>query len=443
MQNPRKLSLNILLNMEKNGSYINIELDNALKESNLSSLDKRFVTELVHGVIKHKIYLDYVIFLYSGIKRNKMSDICLNVLRLGVYQIMFLDRIPDSAAVNESVKLVKKNPNPRIPGFVNGILRTVIRNRECIELPKDKTEYLSVKYSYPMELTEILVSSLGIDECEKFIKAQSERASVYLRCNRTKITADLLVEKLKEKVSAKIYENSFFPSLDYCIRAEKMISLNDMEEFREGLFYVQDISSSIIGEVINPKENSLVIDVCAAPGGKTTHIGEKMHNTGKVIAFDKHPHKIRLIEENAKRLGLTNIYPRCFDSKETYKEYVGCADYVLVDAPCSGLGIISRKPDIKYSVTKEDILSLKKESYDILCASSEYVKKGGILVYSLCTVTKEESIMNVERFLEEHRDFTLDRIEAINVENEGYVTLLPHKHNCDGFFVCRMKRKDM
>lgn len=443
MQNPRKVSLNILLNIEKNTSYINIELDNALKKADLASVDKRFVTELVHGVTKWKIYLDYVIFLYSGIKKNKMSDVCLNTLRLGVYQILFLDRIPDSAAVNESVKLVKKNPNPKIAGFVNGLLRTVIRNRNDIRLPEDKMEYLSVRYSYPSELTEILVSSLGYEECEKFMEAQSKRASVYLRCNLTKISSAELTDKLCKNVSADIYKNSFFPTLDYCIKAEKMISLNELDEFNKGYFYVQDISSSVIGEVIDPKENSLVIDVCAAPGGKTTHIGEKLKNTGKVIAFDKHPHKIKLIEENASRLGLTNIYPRCFDSKETLSEFSECADYVLVDAPCSGLGIISRKPDIKYSVTKEDILSLSDESYQILCSASKYVKKGGILVFSLCTVTKEESIMNVERFLEEHSDFCLEKINCINTDNEGYVTLLPHKHSCDGFFVCRMKRKDM
>ncbi|MBE7047057.1 MAG: 16S rRNA (cytosine(967)-C(5))-methyltransferase RsmB [Ruminococcaceae bacterium] len=443
MQNPRKLSLNILLNIEKNASYINIELDNALNKSDLSPVDKRFVTELVHGVTKWKIYLDYVIFLYSGIKRNKMSDVCLVALRLGVYQILFLDKIPDSAAVNESVKLVKKNPNPKIAGFVNGLLRTVIRNRENIKLPEDKMQYLSVKYSYPLYLTEILVSSLGFDECERFMEAQSKRATVYLRCNNTKTSVYELKDKLSKKISVDIYHNSFFPTLDYCIRAEKMISLNDLEEFNKGHFYVQDISSSVIGEVIDPKENSLVIDVCAAPGGKTTHIGEKMQNTGKVIAFDEHPHKIKLIEENANRLGLTNIYPKCFDSKETNKDLVGKADYVLVDAPCSGLGIISRKPDIKYSVTKEDILSLSEESYKILCASSQYVKNGGVLVFSLCTVTREESVINVERFLEEHSDFSLEKIDCIDVENSGYVTLLPHKHNCDGFFVCKMKRKEM
>lgn len=443
MQNPRKLCLNILLNIEKNASYINIELDNALNNADLSSVDKRFVTELVHGVTKWKIYLDYVIFLYSGIKRTKMSDVCLNVLRLGVYQILFLDKIPDSAAVNESVKLVKKNPNPKIAGFVNGLLRTVIRNRDGIELPKDKKEYLSVKYSYPLELTDILADTLGYDECERFMEAQSRRASVYLRCNTTKTSADTLIESLKERVSAVSYKNSFFPTLDYCIKAEKMISLKDIKEFRDGLFYVQDISSSVIGEVVDPDRDSLVIDVCAAPGGKTTHIGEKMQNTGRVMAFDKHPHKIELIEQNAKRLGLTNIYPRCFDSRETDRELAGKADYVLVDAPCSGLGIISRKPDIKYSVTKEDIMSLAGESYDILCAASEYVKKGGVLVYSLCTITKEESITNVERFLEEHSDFCLEKINCIDIQNEGYVTLLPHIHNCDGFFVCKMKRKDM
>ena len=443
MQNPRKLSLNILLNIEKNSSYINIELDNALKKSELSSLDKRFVTELVHGVTKWKIYLDYVIFLYSGIKKQKMSDVCLNTLRLGVYQILFLDKVPDSASVNESVKLVKKSPNPRIPGFVNGILRTVIRNRDKIELPKDKTEYLSVKYSYPTEITDVFVSLLGFDECEQFMKAQCERASVYLRCNKTKITRDELLEKLKDKIKATAYENSIFPALDYCIRSEKMTSLSDMDEFNKGYFYVQDISSSVIGEVMNPKKDSLVIDVCAAPGGKTTHIAEKMEGTGKVIAFDKHPHKIRLIEDNAKRLGLDNISAMCFDSKNTSADFIEKADYVLVDAPCSGLGIISRKPDIKYSVTKEDIKNLSEESYKILCASSPYVKKGGTLIFSLCTVTKEESIMNVERFLKEHSDFYPEKIDCINIDNEGYVTLLPHRHMCDGFFVCRMKRKDM
>lgn len=443
MQNPRRLSLNILRSMEKNSSYINIELDNALKSSELTPVDKRFVTELVHGVVKWKIYLDYVIFLYSSIKPNKMTDVCLNALRLGVYQIIFLDKIPDSAAVNESVKLVKKSSNPRIPGFVNGVLRTIIRNRDSIKLPEDKIDFLSVKYSYPVELTEILTDTLGYDECEKFMQAQSERAAVYLRCNTTRITRDKLLESLGEKIKVTAYENQFFPTLDYCIRAEKMTGLSDIDDFDKGYFYVQDISSSVIGEVINPKEGMLIIDVCAAPGGKTTHIAEKMNNTGKIIAFDKHPHKIRLIEQNAERLGLTNISARCFDSKVFDKNLVGRADCVLVDAPCSGLGIISRKPDIKYSVTKEDIKNLAEESYSILCSSSEYVKRGGCLVFSLCTITKEESVMNVERFLKEHKEFCLDRIECINEDNHGYVTLLPHKHLCDGFFVCRMKRKDM
>ncbi len=441
MASARQTALNILYNIEKKASYINIELDSTLSASDLSDIDKRFTTEIVHGVIKNKMHLDYIISCYSKVKLAKMNDKLLIILRMGIYQIMYMDKVPPSAAVNESVKLVKKCATPAFSGFANGILRNVIRNLDNISYPKDFSMRISVKYSYPLWMVDRLKNSLGEERCENIIKAQSERPSVYLRCNRTKTDAKKLCEKLNNVMSASIYHNDYFPTMDYCLKSEKMVSLSGIKEFEDGEFYVQDISSMIVGEVVNPKENSLVIDVCAAPGGKTTHIAEIMNNTGKVIAFDKYEHKINLINENAKRLSLKNIQAICHDSSKLNTEFEKKADYVLCDAPCSGLGIISRKPDIKYSVTEEDIESLSKLSYSILETSSGYVKPGGVLVFSLCTFTKEESIDNVHRFLENNKDFYLDSIQCINIENDGYITLYPDIHSTDGFFVCRMKRK--
>lgn len=436
MANAREVALKVLYAAHKEGAYINIELNKKISESKLSGADKRLVTEICHGVLKYKITLDYIIRKNSSLRLNKIASYVLNVLRMGIYQIKFMDKIPDSAAVNESVFLARKYGGGKSAGFVNAVLRAVIKNE--IEYPKNEIEFLSVKYSYPLWLCERFIDTYGFEFSKAFMEKSIERPRLSIRVNTLKISVDDFIEKA-ESIGVICKKSKH---CNVGLYVSELGNLLESDLFKDGFFYVQDIASMLVCDILNPKEGDTVIDVCAAPGGKTTYIAEKMKNRGKVFAFDIYEHKIKLIEDNAKRLGIDIIYPMVSDASKENVLFLDACDAVLVDAPCSGLGIVGKKPDIKYNITEEGIKNLADISFDILNKSAKYVKKGGYLVFSLCTITKEESVNNVMKFLNENKNFRLERIDFADIENEGYITLYPNVHNTDGFFAAKFVRID-
>lgn len=436
MANTRETALRVLYEVEKNGAYSNMALKRALAESGYSPQDKAFVTNLVYGTVKRKITLDYVISRYSKVKLKKLSVYILLILRMGVYQIMFTDKIPESAAVNESVKLARRYGHSASAGYVNGVLRSVIRGRDSLEYPKERAEYLSVKYSYPTELVQLWGDDFGYEFAEKLMKSSNDEPPMILRVNTLKTDTEALIKLLCENgINAEKAGH-----LPYAVKAEGF-DVAKNEYYRNGFFTVQDLSAMTAGAALEPFEGCTVVDVCAAPGGKTTHIAQLMNNKGSITAFDIHKHKTELIKKNAERMGIDIINAVCFDSTNIYKPLVGGADRVLCDVPCSGLGIIRRKADIKNNPLPDS--GLYEMQYKILENAALYLKSGGEIVYSTCTINKRENEDIINKFLDNHKDFETVDISGITGRESavcGYVTYYP-TDGMDGFFICRMKKK--
>ncbi len=438
--NSREIAFKILLDVEKNNNYSNIAINKHFKEVKLSNQDRGLATEMVYGVIENKYYLDYVIDKLSKVKSNKMEIYVNTLLRMGIYQIMFLNSVSDYAAVNETVNIAKKK-NPKVSGFINGILRNVIRQKESIGQikVKDDVDYLAIKYSYDKWMIRNWMIHFGREFTEELLKSNSEKPSIYLRTNTLKITREELIEKLQSQ-NIKADKVSV---IDEAIKVENLKDIENNSLYKEGLFTIQDISSMLVGKVMNPKENSLVLDVCSAPGGKSTHLATIMNHTGEVVSRDIYDHKLKLIKASTKRLGLENIEVQQFDAMSLDRESVGKFDYVLADVPCSGLGIIRRKPEIKYK-EKEDFRELPPIQKKILENASKYVKKGGTLIYSTFTIQDNENIDIVNEFLQKNRNFELSPINEVNVDldnqEKGYMKIYPNVHGMDGFFISKLVR---
>ena len=332
----REIAFFILYSIEKDNAYINLELKKQLKDSKLTELDKALVTELVNGVTKYKITLDYIISSFSKIKPNKISLKIRIILRLGIYQIRYLDKIPASAACNESVKLAHKNGHSASAGFVNAILRNVIRNKSNIKFPdKNSVEYLIAYYSYPEWIIREWVKSYGYSFTKELCKASNEKPRVSIRTNTLKVTSNELIRILSDEgvtVSKGNYSEE-------CLYIEKFGDLASLDSYKKGLFQVQDESSMLVSRVLNPQPGEFIMDVCCAPGGKTTHIAQLMKNGCKIVGWDIHPHKIELVNSATQRLGIGNIELSVQDATKKLVSYINMADRVLVDAPCTGLGI--------------------------------------------------------------------------------------------------------
>ena len=437
----REIAFKILCDIEENSNYSNIAINKHFKNLKISNQDRGLATEIVYGVVENKYYLDYIINKLSKIKTQKLS-ICVKILlRMGIYQIAFLNSVSDYAAVNETVNLVKKY-DKRYSGFVNAILRNIIRNKGEIlnvDIENDDIMYLSTKYSYSPWMIKYFINSFGKDFTEDLIEANNEKPNIYLRTNTLKITRDELIDKLKES-GLKAYKVSI---VDEAIRVENLKDIENNELFKEGLFTIQDISSMIASKVLNPKENSNALDVCSAPGGKTTHIATLMKNTGRVISRDVFDHKLKLINNTVNRLGLTNVEVQSFDASILDEKSINKFDYVLADVPCSGLGIIRRKPEIKYK-SKSEIKDLPALQKKILENASKYVKVGGNLLYSTCTILDSENIEVINEFLKENDNFELVPIDEVNVDldnqEKGYLKINTNIDGMDGFFIEKLKR---
>lgn len=435
MQNARNIALTALYNIEKKSAYINVELKKCLDNAEMSPADKRLVTEICHGVVKYKINLDFFIKKVSSIRLNKISPYVKNILRMGIYQIKYMDKIPKSAAVNESVKLARRFGGAKSAGFVNAVLRKIAA--ADFEYPATKEEFLSVKYSYPIFLCEKFIADYGYDFAEKIMAKSLERPQIYIRVNTLKISVENFL-KILENESIE-YKTTNFCEDAVCVSGIGKILKS--KYFDEGYFYVQDLSSMLACRILNPQKGARVMDVCAAPGGKSTYIAQLMENEGEVFSFDIYDHKIKLISENARRLGIDIIKAEKNDALLENGDFFEKFDFVLADLPCSGLGIVNKKPEIKYSVSESSISSLANMGLKILNIAAKYVKKGGTMVFSLCTFTKEEGEENVKKFLAQNKNFALEKID-LDIENNGFITFYPHILETDGFFAAKFKRID-
>lgn len=433
--NIRKVALNVLDRIEAAGQYSNIALDTAIERSGAAGADKALLTALVYGTVERKITLDSVINSLSSLPPSKIESSVRNVLRMGLYQIAYLDRIPDHAAINESVSLVNK----RSKGFVNAILRNFIRGGKEISLPyeneKDAAKYLSVKYSVSEEICDRFCRDLGRERAEAIINAMNEQPAITLRVNTLKISREMLLERLTDAgISA---EKTKYSHLG--IRLASKTPYSEIVGGDEGLWFVQDEASQICAAVLGAERGESIIDCCACPGGKSFSAAICMENEGTLNSFDLHGNKLSLIDSGAKRLGIDIIKTAEKDGRFFDETLLESADRVLCDVPCSGLGVIAKKPDIRYKDMK-DIDRLPEIQLAIAENNLKYLKKGGIMVYSTCTLLPSENEENVKRLLKDHPELSLVPFDAGGIKSDGMLTLYPDIHGTDGFFIAKLKK---
>ncbi len=434
MKSARQVAFEALLKVQKDGAYSNLAVDSLLKEnSELDERDKAFVCNLVYGTLDRLILIDYNLGIYLNQPVRKLKPELHTILRMGVYQLLFMDKVPSRAAVNESVNLAKVNKSSFAASLVNAVLRRVSDNGLKLPEGNDKDpEYLAIKYSCPEWLISLWIESYGYDNAVSLAEKALEAPPLVIRVNTTKISVDDLIWKLAEEgvVSEKtdIAENALIIS--------NTGAVEDLQAYKEGLFHAQDLASQLCCKAVDAKEGETVFDLCSAPGGKAFTIAEMMNNTGIVRAFDVYQSRVELIKSGAERLGLTNVYTYLSDAS-IFNENYGTADKVLCDVPCSGLGIIRRKPEIRFK-NKQDIDNLPDLQYRIICNAVRYLKDGGRLVYSTCTLNPKENSEICDRFLSEHPEFSAVKIypELQRYgESDKYLTLMTHLHSTDGFFI--------
>lgn len=405
----RETALKILYKIEEENGYSNLVLDEYLEKERekLSSKDINLISEIVYGTISWKLTIDTIIEKYSKTKLNKIAKWIKIILRMGIYQIVFLDKIPKSAAVNESANLCKKY-GYRSVGFVNAILRKVEKSDyDELKQIQDTNERISKVYSMPIWFVEKLVQEYGIQQAEEICKNSNKKPKMTIRVNTLKTTKENLIKELKRRDIS--YEESKLPNF---LHLKNVKSVSKLDLFEEGYFTVQDEGAGEIGFTLNPKPGQKVLDACSAPGGKTTHLAELMQNQGEIEAWDIHLHRVKLVEENAKRLGILIIQTQTKDALVYEEKYCEKFDKILLDVPCLGTGVLKRKPDIKWQRRKEDMESIKNIQKEILKTCSKYLKVGGELVYSTCSILKEENEQIIEEFI------TNSNVENSRIENE-------------------------
>lgn len=430
MDNPRALALLSLIKSDVSECYTNIEISTTLKRARLEPSDSALYTRLYLGVIEKRMYLDHVIKKYSRTNIDLLDPETKNALRLGIYQLILTDKIPEYSAVDESVRIAPK----RSKGLVNAILRSFIRDGKKIALPKDKWEALSIEYSVPMELINLFRSSYKDTEVEKLL-THTPKNHTSLRVNSLRTSTDGIIAILKER-GIEARTSSIARDVVLCTASISQIS--DLLE--NGLLFVQDEASRVASQLLDAQSGEIIADVCACPGGKSFSIAIDMQNKGELYSSDLHANKLTLIEKGANTLGIDIIRVKEQNAKTYALECERKFDRVICDVPCSGLGVIFKKPEIKYK-SIDGINALPKVQYDILSNVKNYVKCGGVLLYSTCTLCKAENEDNVKRFLSENSDFVPVPITVNGKEiKEGMYTFMPHSDNTDGFFVAKMRR---
>ena len=438
----REIALKTLYKVDKEDAYSNIALDQIIKENKtkLNDRDIGFISEIVYGVISWKLTLDEIIKKYSHIKLKKISPWILNILRMGIYQIVFLDRVPKSAAVNESVNLAKRYGHKVSSNFVNAILRKVDKKDyyAFFEI-KNPKERISKTTSMPIWIIEEFLKENEIEKVEEICKASNIKPKVTIRVNNLKTDKETLKKLLQER-GISVHE----AKLENFLILEKVKNIEQMDLFKQGYFTVQDEGAGLIAEIVDPKPNESILDACSSPGGKTTYMAELMKDNGKITAWDLHPHRIQLVKENAKRLGIHIVEAQCQDATVYKEEYKEKFDKILLDVPCLGMGVLKRKPDIKWKRKKEDISEITQIQKDILQTCSKYLKSKGQMVYSTCSILKEENDKIVENFLEENADFMYSKIEIPHIKHivkDSHKLQLYPGEETDGFFICKLQRR--
>ena len=437
----REVALLTLNACQRQGGWSDNILKKQLTQAGLDSRDGALATQLCFGVLQNQLLLDFYLSKFSNLPLKRMEGKVVQALRLGAYQMLFLTKIPHSAAVNRSVELTRAHcKNPRAPGMVNAILRSLERNLNSLPtIPQtDPVSYLSILYSTPDWLVKEFLLTLGEGETAKLLSANNTRPPITAMVNSQRTTSEGLIEALREEgVEAQPH-----PWLEDCLVLSKTGDLERLRAFQEGLFYIQDPASRLAVQAAGARPGMRVLDCCAAPGGKSFAAAMAMENQGEILSCDLHPHKKKLIQAGADRLGLTIITPMTADGKVFRPEWEGAFDLVLVDAPCSGLGVIRKKPDIRYK-DPAPLEDLPQVQAAILHNAERYVKPGGILLYSTCTLLRRENEQVAADFLNAHpgfkgEDFTLP---GITEKSEGgMVTLWPHRHGTDGFFICKLRK---
>lgn len=442
--NERELVLEILMEVTEKGVYSHIVLRGVLsKYQYLDKKERAFITRVSEGTLEHMIELDYILDQFSKVKVKKMKPVIRNILRSAAYQIKYMDTVPDSAACNEAVKLAVRKGFGNLKGFVNGVLRNVARGLDNVTYPGEELKRLSVCYSMPEWILRLWLEAYDSGTVERMLTAFQAETPLTIRCNQQNNTPEELEHKLTEE-GVRVRPH---PYLTYAFLISGYDYLADLESFQNGDFYVQDISSMLVGEIAAPKEGDTVIDVCAAPGGKSLHIAEKLKGTGHVQARDLTSYKVELIEENILRSGFQNIEAVVWDALEPDEAAKETADIVLADLPCSGLGVLGRKTDLKYKAAPENAQELAKLQRKILRTVQDYVKPGGKLIYSTCTIHAAENMENVRWFLEQYPEFSLSDIRGAlpaqlreAVQENGCLQLLPGVHQSDGFFIAAFQK---
>jgi len=444
----RELALKVLELVEEEDAYANLALNQVLEEYRPGKLDRAFATELTYGTLRSLNTLDWVLAQFIKKPLKSQTAAIRNILRLGVYQLMFMDRVPPSAVCNEGAEMARRHGNPGSVGFVNGVLRNISRRAKEIKFPEighNPIEHISLRYSHPPWLVERWLRQFGPEETISLCRANNEPAPNTVRTNTLKLTRAGLAARLKED-GLTVRETVYAPE---GLNIEGFFSLGSLAAFKEGLFQVQDESSMLACRTLMPRPGTRVLDSCGAPGGKTTHLAQLMENQGEILAVDIHPHKLKLIHENCSRLGINIVEGLAGDARELPEKLRGWADFVLVDAPCTGLGVLRRRPDARWRKKPDQLPAIVQLQAEILTSAARCLKAGGVLVYSTCTVTHEENLGQIADFLNRHPDFVLEDLtpflpEGLDCEKTmagGYLQILPHRHGMDGFFISRMRKK--
>ena len=442
MANARELALQTLTDILIDGAYSNHALSEQIEKNELTVQDKNFMTELVYGTLQHEQLLNfYVTPFFNG----KVKAWVRILIQMTLYQMLFLDSVPEHAAISEAVKIAKKRGGQFNGKLVNAILRELTRTPlPSLDTIKDEAERLAVETSHPLWLIKLWSKQFGWEKTIQMARANNERVNVTIRVNGVRGTREELKQKLESEGITCEYGNLSQDAL--VILKGNVIKTKD---FEQGWFYVQDESSMLVARALKPKHHSKVLDTCSAPGGKTTHVAELMRQTGTVYAHDVYEHKIKLIEDNVKRLGLTNVVATLQDATTLNERYESDSfDAVLVDAPCSGLGILRRHPEVKITKQPSDLDEIMMIQKKILNTVAPLVKVGGTLVYSTCTVNRKENDKMVGQFLAQHPEYELDptlvnRLPEVLHEQtkKGMVQLFPGDYQTDGFFIACLKRQ--
>ncbi len=443
MDKARNTAVRILHEVHEKGAYANVALARELRRADLSDMDRRFVTELVYGAVKAGDTLDWILRRYVNRSLKKIEPMVRDILRLGIYQIFYLNKVPASAACNTAVELTKKYSNMGTAKFVNAVLRTAVREPEKAKFPSGKghgVEELALQSMHPYWLVKRWVREFGFHGARDLCFFNNSEAPLSVRTNTLKGSRKDLLDALT-KAGAEAQESAWTPE---GLIITKHGSLDALLPLQQGFCQVQDESSMLVAHVVDPQPGEFVLDCCSAPGGKTTHLAALMQDKGRIVAGDIYEHKLARIEENAKRLGISIIETDRIDAREVGEEYWSMADRVLVDAPCSGLGVLRRKPDARWNKTAEEIDALPALQLEILTSAAKAVKAGGVLVYSTCTIEPQENQEVVMAFLAENPDFCLENTGSFlpgEKRDEQMIQLYPQVDGTDGFFIARMRRK--